>query len=858
MNIDDMANAWARSERNTANRGKHVNQKGWVTLEQMRKNAAEKKAVIAILLLILIAICYILAFLIKGLFSKNKFIKIFSALGLLAFVIGTTILIRYVISNRTSNTPMVQNHQHEGDALPRSERTPKTPMEQYLKMDEQSFRTQCASFLDSAKQESITPSVRTNLATILVFRDKIHALGVSDEAFKKSYESGGFEGLFHEDVMKHVASSDHNVGHYSLSDLKTALDKCLAHIEAPDWKQQELKIRTCLYGYLGENKNLLDSIIRSANGDGDSKEAAMRYLEAMEIVRVLKSLKMMGRINLKTDQEAPSSSGDCANKIVKECGCQGIVEKWVLEIGKWCVAWDLPDDAPNSITFLVSPGFSYDAIVSGHRVGDSITSTHPYVLVHKDGEIRDISIEQQPSLRGIFDNKRLCKNLSQLKYLTPQGILTPFATGQVSAHEHAEVKSKDAEARSVTAPKGNGVLPNQPDDSTKSQSQKTVQPNPHFETARKHDWQSKYQKEWGKSFSEVQRTFSVFGGFQLAQPPIDNIDFAESGNRDSGNSQKNVPLLKQYRYFQKADLEFFNGALVGFTLKAHFAKTYSKASIDREYKAFQEDVIKNLQSLNKPELGVGVGTTSLWTVRYGESRRPSIHKITGRIYVTHHLRQNDDGYDLTMTVDAKRGLGHYIELVLKKESDEKGDELEEFNKKQQAKDDSSKRDDGGPAPAERTSRTVKITGLRGYKFGQKYPATRMTAEMWQEGELAIRPVQTRYRKFRTLELGYAIDGKQLCRMRLCAEFPRNTDDSLLSKEFMTVKGEIEHQFGLEMTERGNEAHYEDENYVVKLWYQSTAKTVYNTRHVGFRNQRVASTVNIKGLYLLIEDKNLMP
>ena len=493
-----------------------------------------------------------------------------------------------------------------------------------------------------------------------------------------------------------------------------------------------------------------------------------------------------------------------------------------------------------------------------------IASTHPFVLVHKDGEIREISTGEKRSLKEIFDNRRLCQNLSQLKYLTPQGFLTPFVTGQVSAHEHAEAKSKNTETEAsipsstFPVPKGKEVLPTLPEDSTEPQPPKVVQPNPHFEAAGKHDWQSKCQKEWGKAFSEVQRTFSVFGGFQLAQHPIDDVDFATSGNRDSENIQKDVPLLKQYRYFQKADLEFFNGALVGFTLKAHFAKTYSKASIDREYKAFQEDVIKNLQSLKKQELGVSVGTASLWTVRYGESRRPSTHKITGRIYVTHHLRQKDDGYDLTMTVDAKRGLGHYIELVLKKESDEKGDELEEFNKKQQAKDDTSKRDDGRQSSDVRTSKTVKIIGLRGYKFGQKYPATRMTAEMWQEGDLAIKPVQTRYRKFRTIELGYAIDGKQLCRIRLCAEFPRNTDDSLLSKELMTVKGEIEHQFGLEMTENGNEVYYEDENYVVKLWYQSTTKTVYNTRHVGFRNQRVASTVNIKGLYLLVEDKSLMP
>lgn len=122
----------------------------------------------------------------------------------------------------------------------------------------------------------------------------------------------------------------------------------------------------------------------------------------------------------------------------------------------------------------------------------------------------------------------------------------------------------------------------------------------------------------------------------------------------------------------------------------------------------------------------------------------------------------------------------------------------------------------------------------------------------------IKPVKISYRKFRTLELGYAIDGKQLCHIKLCAEFPSNADDNQLRTELMHVKADLERQLGLEMTEDGDEATYEDENYTVRLWHESTTKTVYNTRHVGFRSQRVASTVNIKGLYLLLENKRLMP
>ena len=41
-NINDVAYAWASHERNEANRGKGVRSKGWVTKEQMRKDAAQK------------------------------------------------------------------------------------------------------------------------------------------------------------------------------------------------------------------------------------------------------------------------------------------------------------------------------------------------------------------------------------------------------------------------------------------------------------------------------------------------------------------------------------------------------------------------------------------------------------------------------------------------------------------------------------------------------------------------------------------------------------------------------------------------------------------------------------------------
>ena len=45
MDISDINNigrAWASWERDEANKGKGVRSKGWVTKEQMRKNAAQK------------------------------------------------------------------------------------------------------------------------------------------------------------------------------------------------------------------------------------------------------------------------------------------------------------------------------------------------------------------------------------------------------------------------------------------------------------------------------------------------------------------------------------------------------------------------------------------------------------------------------------------------------------------------------------------------------------------------------------------------------------------------------------------------------------------------------------------------
>lgn len=62
--VNDVAYAWASHERNESNKGKNVNQKGWVTKEQMRKDAAQKTLgiMIAVAALTLLANIFIKVF----------------------------------------------------------------------------------------------------------------------------------------------------------------------------------------------------------------------------------------------------------------------------------------------------------------------------------------------------------------------------------------------------------------------------------------------------------------------------------------------------------------------------------------------------------------------------------------------------------------------------------------------------------------------------------------------------------------------------------------------------------------------------------------------------------------------------
>ena len=769
MASKDLFDAIARSNRDAANRGKHIHQKGWVTLDQMRKNAAEMRSAFAIVLLLLIVILYVLGLLVRGLFSKNMFVRIFSALGLLALIIGTTVLVRNFMGDHVPTTS-----EEEGFKS-------KSQSNQIVRTTGESKGTNTTSHSQLSPSKGRSSAVPEKTVGVL-----------PHEEAKVEYICR-FCGL-------HSFTKDKD-GQVICKQAPQLEGKVIRHDFIPSCEYVEPVKKMCIKcGY----KTRFPEVFSSEH---------CKFGPEHEFYKTLITEPKLQDCDLhKNSSHVCVYCGHFTSypEIFKKEDCNG------------CRPW--PTQGKHR--FLTKEKYVSLAVVQCEKCGIST-------------RIPELRADEECAKGGLH------------KFLGESG---RSSNESLSAQMTSEIKSKEVEEYSGLPQVVSHHLPVR---GFQPQGKTSQEKNPHFEASRLHDWQPKCQKEWGKSFLEIQRTFSVFGGFQLAQPPIDGIKFGTRGDHDSGNIQKDVPLLKQYRYFQKADLEFFNGALVGFTLKAHFPKTYSKASIDRECRAFQDDVVKNLQRLKRADLGIGLDSTfpyHPWSLSYGESPSPSIHKIVGMIITSYDLRQTDDGYDLTLSVDAIRGLRQFIELVLKQGADEMGDELPVFDAKQNV----NVEDPSSRPPAVPPNKVVRITGYGSYKFGQKYSATRMTAEMRQEGRLAIKPVSVHYRKFQTLELGYAINGKQLCQLRFCAEFPSDTNDGLLDAEVSKMKNELERQFGFEMTESRHAISYEDDNYVVKVWYQNTAKTVYKTTHAGFRKQRMASTVNIKGLYMQLEDKRLMP
>ena len=608
----DFAEALARAERDAANRGKRVNQKGWVTLEQMAKNAAEKRAAIALLLLLLFAVLFVLGALVRGLFSKNKFVRIFSAVCLLSIGVGVAVWIWHSNADESSDSVAAVSGR-------RDEVTEKSK-----KMESNSIPISCDEHQSDQVEKAPEESTKGDVAKpdSIPSSPEVQSPSIKDE---RPQEGGKIE---------------YRCRFCGLHSFDKEKDGQVACKKAPHV----------------EGKVFMHDFVPSED-----------YVEPVE--------EMCIKCGYKTRFPEFFSGENCKSGLGHEFHKTLITEPKMQDC-------DLHKDASHVCVYC-GRFTSYPAKFSNGECSGCLPPT-------QRGHHRFVTKEEYVGLAAVQCEK--CGISTKIPELRAdeeceRGGRHKFPMEQVSSNSQSptvQIKSKEVDEDPTELPQG---VSRQSLRGSQAKSVISQEKNPHVETAKKYNWQSKCQKEWRRSFLEVQRTFSVFGGFQLAQPPIDGIEF-DTRARDSENIQKDVPLRTPYRYFKSADLEFFHGALVGFTLKAHFAKKYSKASIDRECKAFQDDVVKKLQRLKRPEIGIVLGSTfpyHPWSLSYGESPSPSIHKIVGMIITSYDLQQTDDGYDLTLSVDAIRGLRQFIELVLKQEADESGDELDVFEKKQQAK-----------------------------------------------------------------------------------------------------------------------------------------------------------------------------
>lgn len=187
----------------------------------------------------------------------------------------------------------------------------------------------------------------------------------------------------------------------------------------------------------------------------------------------------------------------------------------------------------------------------------------------------------------------------------------------------------------------------------------------------KYNWSQKCIEHWGPVFEVVQEAFAEFGGFKLAQLPVEGADIGERSEW-----QHDVPLKTPYRYFNKADLYFLHGALVEYKLTANFDTSYSKASIEREYEAVKSAVSQKLKLL----------ASSNSQIEYAEERRGNSYSDYGitisygkwakvildfRLTIIPAL----PAQFMTLEINAKPGLYDYIFNEAKRMKDEEGAEL---------------------------------------------------------------------------------------------------------------------------------------------------------------------------------------
>ena len=200
----------------------------------------------------------------------------------------------------------------------------------------------------------------------------------------------------------------------------------------------------------------------------------------------------------------------------------------------------------------------------------------------------------------------------------------------------------------------------------------------------KYDWPQICQTHWQPAFEIVRESLAEFGGFELAQPPVSEINFAS----EFSSSQNDVPVVKPYRYFEKTDLEFKHGALVKFKLKVNFGEKYSESSIEREFADMKQSIVAKFEKLSQEnprivqfelqnpasgdmEVHYKNAASSSWTdYWYGKDGGGTI-TIKPELYINKPLSIRS----ITLTIDAHRGLASFIDDEFKRLEKDEGEAL---------------------------------------------------------------------------------------------------------------------------------------------------------------------------------------
>ena len=480
------------------------------------------------------------------------------------------------------------------------------PLERYLSLPEDQFIAECGTFLNASKLNGISDSMRMRLANLLVFRDSLRAAGVPDEAFKASLVSGG---IVAENLAAGIDSCD------DIASLVSALETCLEHAEAPDWMRWELKIRVCYHHILHDAEDRSRDIILASKGGESAAQAEVLVLEALEILRVIVSpgMKLTELVALGNKDGKPlTSSNDFAKKLYQSGKFRGIAVQWLLEVRKWGIAWNKPQDAPECFPVFLSPGFPCKQVAADtSRIEDIFRLDHPAAIVSYDGTIRK-SAEGELSWQFIYDSEDFREALD-LVYLTPNGVVKPLLSK-------------------------------------------------HRDEAREFDWPGKCRRACGQVFELVQKGLADFGGFELAQPPVSDVAFVD-------DEQYDVPLKQSYRKFTAADLVFRHGMLIAWRLKAHFDASAATGVLQNEISAVMLDVATRLERMNNPKAVIYCHISDFlpWELSFNKPNPTSWDMRTvegGRVKMNFILDETDEGYDLFMIVDARLGMLQLIERTL--------------------------------------------------------------------------------------------------------------------------------------------------------------------------------------------------